>query len=182
MSTTSPSDPLPTRLYLETLLQRSRTTYNTLMVTLYYLTLPGSTALESTCEADSSRHAKMLTPLHCQRRLFLSALMLAWKFTQERCYSSAHWAAMSGLCLKEINMNEATFLSTVHWDLYISGTAFEQWGNEVASYIALPELMLRASVLRRGCNNPARNVPFPLCSLPCVPTEDLNNKESSSTA
>ncbi|KAH8595088.1 hypothetical protein B0O99DRAFT_494595, partial [Bisporella sp. PMI_857] len=70
-------------------------------------------------------------PLQCKRRMFLAALILAWKYTQERSYSSRAWAKISGLCSKEINTNEAVFLSTVGWRLYIPHTIFERWVTEV---------------------------------------------------
>ncbi|PVH72095.1 hypothetical protein DL98DRAFT_378509, partial [Cadophora sp. DSE1049] len=55
----------------------------------------------------------------CQRRMFLAALILGWKYTQERSYSSRKWAQISGLSSKEINTNEVVFLSTIDWRLYI---------------------------------------------------------------
>jgi hypothetical protein len=59
--------------------------------------------------------------------MFLSAIMLGWKYTQENSYSSKTWARISGLSLKEINSNERAFLATINWRLYISSETFERW-------------------------------------------------------
>lgn len=50
----------------------------------------------------------------------LSALMLGWKFTQERGSSTRKWAMLSELSSREINGNEAAFLSMIDWRLYIT--------------------------------------------------------------
>ncbi|KIK27005.1 hypothetical protein PISMIDRAFT_675324, partial [Pisolithus microcarpus 441] len=42
------------------------------------------------------------SPLLCPRRTFLASLILASKFTQDRCYSNRAWAKLSGLSPREI--------------------------------------------------------------------------------
>ncbi|KAJ3710916.1 hypothetical protein DFJ43DRAFT_1169288, partial [Lentinula guzmanii] len=42
------------------------------------------------------------SPLLCPRRAFLASLILASKFTQDKCYSNRAWAMLSGLQPREI--------------------------------------------------------------------------------
>jgi hypothetical protein len=61
--------------------------------------------------------------------MFLAALILAWKYTQDRHYSLGAWSKISGLCAREIKTNEAIFLKTVDWRLYIPPSVFERWAK-----------------------------------------------------
>ncbi|KAH8589909.1 hypothetical protein B0O99DRAFT_496604, partial [Bisporella sp. PMI_857] len=74
---------------------------------------------------------KRVRPLQCQRRMFLAALILAFKYSQDRNYSLSTWAVISGLCSEEIKLNEAVFLTMVDWHLYIPHAVFERWASEV---------------------------------------------------
>ncbi|KAF4598228.1 hypothetical protein EYR38_006624 [Pleurotus pulmonarius] len=46
--------------------------------------------------------APLPSPLLCPRRAFLASLILASKFTQDKCYSNRAWAKLSGLAPREI--------------------------------------------------------------------------------
>jgi hypothetical protein len=87
--------------------------------------------------------------------MFLSALMLGWKFTQERGPSTRKWAMLSGLSLGEINGNEAAFLSMIDWRLYIPHTVFARWNTEVTYHVGKPELALCDSLFRCFVEGPA---------------------------
>ncbi|TEB17658.1 hypothetical protein FA13DRAFT_702152 [Coprinellus micaceus] len=50
--------------------------------------------------------ADLPSPLLCPRRAFLAALILASKFTQDKCYSNRAWAKLSGLPPREIGRCE----------------------------------------------------------------------------
>lgn len=121
--------------YITEILQRSRITYSTLLTAFHYLKL-----LQSAVPSESfwtwklPKHRRH-SPLACQRRMFLSAVMLAWKYTQDKCYSSRQWARISGLCLTEINSNEGIFLQRVCWRLYIPQADLQQIGSDVNLYI-----------------------------------------------
>ena len=138
---------IPLRAYIEHILRVSRATYYTLLTAFYYLVLFRSLISSQKSTTNPSEDSKKTGPLQCQRRMFLSALILASKYTQERSFSSRVWAKISGLCIKEINTNEAVFLSTIDWRLYISNRAFESWVAEVLCYAKLPELALPESLL-----------------------------------
>lgn len=125
---------LPLRTYIEETLRRSRTSYSTLQVALYYLVLikpfvPMSDfTMEQTVDCPASR------ALMCGRRMFLAALILASKYLQDRNYSAKAWSKMSGLKVCEINTNERTFLSKVCWKLHIPEPIFKRWTDVVLRY------------------------------------------------
>lgn len=77
-------------------------------------------------------------PLQCPRRMFLSALMLGWKFTQEKAYETRTWASLSGLSTRELNGNEAVFLAMIDWRLYIAQAVFKRWDIEVVYHVRNP--------------------------------------------
>ncbi|KAK3673120.1 TAT-binding protein-like protein 7, AAA ATPase [Recurvomyces mirabilis] len=72
--------------------------------------------------------------LMCGRRMFLSALILASKYLQDRNYSAKAWSKMSGLPVKEINTNERTFLGKICWKLHIAEAVFKRWTDVVLKY------------------------------------------------
>ncbi|KAH6866144.1 hypothetical protein B0T10DRAFT_574305, partial [Thelonectria olida] len=116
---------VPLGAYTERILRTSGATYSTLLAACYYLKLLHISLELSPVAAQSQKWAKT-GPIPCPRRMFLSALMLGWKYTQEKSYSSRVWARISGLSLKEINSNEAMFLVIIDWHLYIPCENFER--------------------------------------------------------
>src|SRR2546429_6711035 len=125
---------LPLRTFIEETLRRSRTSYSTLQVALYYLILikPHVPKHDFTIEQPDYTHS--IKALQCGRRMFLSALILASKYLQDRNYSARAWSKISGLNTQEINMNEMTFLAAVNWKLHISEPVFQRWTDIVLKY------------------------------------------------
>ncbi|TEB30807.1 hypothetical protein FA13DRAFT_1630008 [Coprinellus micaceus] len=69
----------------------------------------GETDVSSTqpsTTASLSPSADLPSPLLCPRHAFLAALILASKFTQDKCYSNCAWAKLSGLPPREIGRCE----------------------------------------------------------------------------
>lgn len=131
------------RLYLKNILQRSHTTYNTLIATFCYLAFLRF-MIKQQFSTKPFQVPQELQPLQCQRRMFLAALMLGWKFTQDHGHPTQRWASFSGLKPKEINRNEAMFLSMIEWRPFISHAVFAHWKSEVLYYaqnsdVALPD-------------------------------------------
>ncbi|KAI5455829.1 hypothetical protein BGZ63DRAFT_397420 [Mariannaea sp. PMI_226] len=116
---------MPLRAYTESILRKSRATYSTLLAACYYLKLLHISLKMSAVAAQPETSTKA-GPIQCPRRMFLSALMLGWKYTQEKSYSSRVWARISGLSLREINSNEAMVLEIIDWHLYIPYENFER--------------------------------------------------------
>lgn len=122
------------RVFIQETLRRSRTSYSTLQVGLYYLILikPHVPSIDFTMEQTPESNAKR--PLMCGRRMFLAALILSSKWLQDRNYSSKAWSRISGLKVDEINENEMTFLCAVGWELHVTAETYNVWNNLVMKY------------------------------------------------
>lgn len=118
---------LPLRTFIQETLRRSRASYSTLQVALYYLLLikPRLPSHNFTMEQPSDSHA--CRALQCGRRMFLAALILASKYLQDRNYSARAWSKISGLSTVEINQNETAFLHAVDWRLHITNDIYNRW-------------------------------------------------------
>lgn len=129
---------LPLRTFIQETLRRSRTSYSTLQVALYYLILikPFVPKHNFTTEQPDDRHADRA--LQCGRRMFLAALILASKYLQDRNYSARAWSKISGLNTQEINQNEIAFLLAVNWKLHITDDVFQRWTDIVLKYTPPP--------------------------------------------
>lgn len=134
---------LPLEIFITETLRRSKTSYSTLQIALYYLILLKQ-CLPSQSVADKSGCRAM----QCGRRMFLTSLILASKYLQDRNYSARAWSKISGLPLKEINENERRFLSIVNWDLHVPKSTFENW-----SKIVLQVCRRSQDVISAGCVN-----------------------------
>ena len=63
------------------------------------------------------------SPLLCPRRTFLAALILAAKFSQDKCYSNRAWAKLSGLPPREIGRCERALGQALDWRLWVGKKA-----------------------------------------------------------
>lgn len=68
------------------------------------------------------------SPLLCPRRTFLASLILASKFTQDRCYSNRAWAKLSGLSPREIGRCERALGEALEWRLWVGKLPAAQSG------------------------------------------------------
>ncbi|KAJ3844594.1 hypothetical protein F5878DRAFT_85610 [Lentinula raphanica] len=59
------------------------------------------------------------SPLLCPRRAFLASLILASKFTQDKCYSNRAWAKLSGLPPREVGRCERALGDALDWRLWV---------------------------------------------------------------
>lgn len=125
---------LPLRTFIQETLRRSRTSYSTLQVALYYLVLikPHVPDRDFTMEQVDDCHASRA--IQCGRRMFLAALILASKYLQDRNYSARAWSKISGLNTQEINQNEMAFLLAVNWKLHITDDVYNRWTDCVMKF------------------------------------------------
>ncbi|PFH55979.1 hypothetical protein XA68_17248 [Ophiocordyceps unilateralis] len=130
---------LPLRTFIQETLRRSRTSYSTLQVALYYLVLVKARVPKHalTAEQLDDRPADHRA-LQCGRRMFLAALILASKYLQDRNYSARAWSKISGLNTHEINQNEIAFLLAVNWKLHIADDVFQRWTDMVLKCMPPP--------------------------------------------
>ncbi|KAF4504168.1 hypothetical protein G6O67_008355 [Ophiocordyceps sinensis] len=122
---------LPLRTFIQETLRRSRTSYSTLQVALYYLILIKSHVPKHNFTTEQPDDRIVDRVLQCGRRMFLSALILASKYLQDRNYSARAWSRISGLNTHEINQNEMAFLLAVNWKLHIADDVFHRWTDIV---------------------------------------------------
>ncbi|KAJ3219373.1 hypothetical protein HDU67_001592 [Dinochytrium kinnereticum] len=117
---------LPLRKFIREILRRSRTSFSTLQLALLYIVrLRNQLSVKSAKEGPGARpHATL-----CGRRMFLSALIVAAKYLQDRNYSNKAWAKISGLPLEEINKNEFEILRILDYDLFVSQKTYLSWST-----------------------------------------------------
>lgn len=124
---------LPLRTFIQETLRRSRTSYSTLQVALYYL-IKIKSHVPNPDPAQDQSTVKPVCRMQCGRRMFLAALILASKYLHDRNYSARAWSKISGLNTIEINQNELMFLKAVDWKLHIDEITFQRWTNIVLKY------------------------------------------------
>ncbi|PWY83536.1 hypothetical protein BO70DRAFT_403795 [Aspergillus heteromorphus CBS 117.55] len=125
---------LPLRTFIQETLRRSRTSYSTLQVALYYLIKIKPHVPSHDLTQDQPRGKPVCRAMQCGRRMFLAALILASKYLQDRNYSARAWSKISGLNTIEINQNELMFLEAVSWRLHIPEALFQRWTDIVLKY------------------------------------------------
>lgn len=142
---------LPLRTFIQETCRRSRTSYSTLQIALYYLVLLKGVLpdLDFTREQPRESDIADIVPrdphvllgqprgpsgcrvMQCGRRMFMSALMLAAKYLQDRNFSVKAWAKISGLSCLEINKNEKAYLQSIEYRLHLKKEHFENWSQIV---------------------------------------------------
>lgn len=136
---------MPLRQFIQETLKRSRASYSTFQVCLYYLILikpvvyrlryltemSGAVRWSRKDEQDdeTATSKPFMSLLTCGRRSFLTSLMLASKYLQDRNYSVCAWSRISGLGTKELKSNEISFLKAVKWNLHISPDVYSRWSR-----------------------------------------------------
>jgi len=125
---------LPLRTFIQETLRRSRTSYSTLQVALYYLVLIKSHVPCYDFTTEQPDDARSSQAIQCGRRMFLAALILASKYLQDRNYSARAWSKISGLDTLEINQNEMAFLLAVNWNLHVTEEIYKRWADCVNKF------------------------------------------------
>ncbi|GFF24653.1 G1/S-specific cyclin pas1 [Aspergillus udagawae] len=126
---------LPLRTFIQETLRRSRTSYSTLQVALYYLIKIKEHVPRYDSEQEQQPRTKpVCRAMQCGRRMFLAALILASKYLQDRNYSARAWSKISGLNTAEINQNELMFLEAIGWRLHVTEATFQRWTDIVLKY------------------------------------------------
>jgi hypothetical protein len=133
---------LPLRVFIQETIRRSRTSFSTLQLALYYLL-----RIKSAVRDFELKHPEWFNgpcdfgksaakhPIACGRRMFLAAVIVASKYLQDRNYSNRAWAKISGLPVKEINANEFVFLNVAKYDLYVGETLYKRWSAVLLNHV-----------------------------------------------
>ena len=122
------------RTFVQEVLRRSKTSYSTLQVALYYLVLIQSCLPRHDFTMEQREDSQACRAMQCGRRMFLASLILASKYLQDRNFSARAWSKISGLKACEINTNEIAFLTAVNWKLHIPEPVFQRWTDVVLKY------------------------------------------------
>ncbi|KAL8798940.1 MAG: hypothetical protein Q9182_006262 [Xanthomendoza sp. 2 TL-2023] len=122
------------RTFVQEVLRRSKTSYSTLQVALYYLILVQSCLPRHDFTMEQREDSPTCRAMQCGRRMFLASLILASKYLQDRNFSARAWSKISGLKACEINANELAFLTAVNWKLHIPEPVFQRWTDIVLKY------------------------------------------------
>lgn len=125
---------LSLRKFIQETLRRSRTSYSTLQVALYYLILIKPHVPKHDFTMEQPDDCPAIQAIQCGRRMFLAALILASKYLQDRNYSARAWSKISGLDVREINQNEIAFLLAVNWKLHITDETYSRWTECVSKF------------------------------------------------
>ena len=122
------------RTFVQAVLKRSKTSYSSLIVAIYYLILVMPALPKHDFTMPQSIDSFSCRAMQCGRRMFLAALILASKYLQDRNYSTRAWGKISGLKAVEINANERVFLKAVNWKLHVPEALFQRWERIVLNY------------------------------------------------
>lgn len=145
-----------TRNFIHEILKRSKATYSTLQISLFYLfrvkkrvhdllqtrhRMPPSPPLSPPREGTSGHvgakknRDRMEDMMLCGRRMFLASLMVASKYLQDKNYRNRAWAKIAGLDLKQVNTAELAFLRLIDYKLHISKPTFDKWYTLLHGYL-----------------------------------------------
>jgi PHO85 cyclin-5 len=103
------------------------------------------------------------SPLLCPRRTFLASLILASKFTQDKCYSNRAWAKLAGLPAREIGRCERALGEALEWRLWVGKMpAFSVLSRSQSA----GELFGRTSSAHLDAHAPTKNVTRRSSTLP----------------
>ncbi|KAG1439939.1 hypothetical protein G6F56_012104 [Rhizopus delemar] len=123
---------VPTRGFINEILKRSKATYSTVQISLFYIfRVKKAVQYKLQRKSESSMNDLMC----CGRRMFLASLMLASKYLHDRNYQNKAWAQLTGLKLEEINAAEMAFLSLIDYRLYVSKPTFDKWYTQLHGHI-----------------------------------------------
>lgn len=120
---------IPLKKFIKESLKRSRTCYSTFQVALYYLIL----LKESKALQDQDAMDDKTSGLKCGRRAFLSSLMIASKYLQDRNYTVKAWSTIVGLPVSDLRKYEMEFLKAVDWKVHVQPSVYNRWSSLLLS-------------------------------------------------
>ncbi|ORX57267.1 hypothetical protein BCR36DRAFT_580683 [Piromyces finnis] len=82
----------------------------------------------------------------CKCRLFLTSLILASKFGQDKNYSNKVWSKISHFSVENINYNERFFLNLIEYKLYIGLETYQSFASLISNHIANVESQKRKNL------------------------------------
>jgi DNA-directed RNA polymerase subunit N (RpoN/RPB10) len=130
---------VPTRGFINEILKRSKATYSTVQISLFYIFRVKKAVhyklYQRSQKKDNMPMGTLDDLMCCGRRMFLASLMLASKYLHDKNYQNKAWAQITGLKLEEINAAEMAFLSLIDYRLYVSKPTFDKWYTQLHGHI-----------------------------------------------
>ncbi|ORY92058.1 hypothetical protein BCR43DRAFT_418892, partial [Syncephalastrum racemosum] len=133
-----------TRAFVHEILKRTKTTYSTLQISLFYLLRVKKQVHERLLRRkQKQKQQQNQQPVSerlddlicCGRRMFLASLMVASKYLHDKNYRNTAWSKISGLSVAEVNASELAFLRLIDYKLFISKPTFDKWYATLHSFI-----------------------------------------------
>ncbi|KAL0074377.1 cyclin-domain-containing protein, partial [Phycomyces blakesleeanus] len=125
---------IPTKGFIREMLSRSKATYSTLQICLFYLFRVKKVVHEKLRKRFTQPTNVNNDLMCCGRRMFMASLMLASKYLHDKNYRNRAWTKISGLSVSEINAAEMAFLKLIDYKLYVSKPTFDKWYTLLHSY------------------------------------------------
>ena len=126
--------------------------------------------------------ASLPSPLLCPRRTFLAALILASKFSQDKCYSNRAWAKLLGLPPREIGRCERALGQALDWRLWVGKKTGSDEPTSVAAGLAVP---VRTGLVGRtqseSCISLSPHKPFLQPAINPTPSDKVSPSISSTS-
>ncbi|KAI9266469.1 cyclin-domain-containing protein, partial [Phascolomyces articulosus] len=129
---------MSTRNFIQEILKRSKTTYSTLQISLFYLFRVKKVVHERLIRRHTQKRQvseRLDDIMCCGRRMFLASLMVSSKYLHDKNYRNRAWAKISGLDIDEINAAELAFLRLIDYKLYVSKPTFDKWYTLLHGYV-----------------------------------------------
>jgi hypothetical protein len=116
--------------FLTTTIRISKTSLSTLQLALFYCL-----RLRRDQMSSAARALPAADRCPCPRLNFLSALILASKFLQDRNFSNRAWSKISGVPVAMLNLRERQFLRIIGWNLTLDRSGFFLWAQYLERFV-----------------------------------------------
>lgn len=175
---------VPLKHFIQETLRRSRTSYSTLQLALYYLIKlqPAVRAhrLASSATSATEKPGKV-NVLDCGRRSFLASLIVACKYVQDRSFALPAWSKISGLSAAELRSNELGFMDSIGWNAHVKYATYERLGRVLVECACdWSPLCVKQRVW--GERFEAMDTDISVTSWPAVPSAGSPDADSASAA
>ena len=110
------------RLYLKRLEDYMKCSEETYILALIYL------------DRITARENNFIINSYCIHRLFLSGLVVAAKFFEDKYYKNSYYSRVGGITNSELNMLELQFLQLIDFKLFVSTDEFENYRNTLLEH------------------------------------------------
>jgi Cyclin len=116
------------KLYLKRLEEYMKCSEETFILALIYL------------DRITSKEKQLEINSYCIHRLFLSGLVVAAKFFEDKYYKNSYYSKVGGISNIELNTLELQFLLLIDFQLYVSDEEYEKYQHTLMQFFGSPIL------------------------------------------